>query len=143
MTTIPDLIKRLEAAEGASYELEARIWCALNGKKYAAHHAPEGSGVKRLCIMFKEPPKRGERAQWVETLYTHSIDAALTLVPEGYFISMGHNPDPDDDAPSAYGALLHRYFHVADKSDAQAVGGTMAIALTIACLKARLDALPQ
>lgn len=130
--TLRDLISKLEAATGPSRELDAAIVLALY---------PEAS--IRLYIEGDTEPTVFHAAPLVPNKhelphYTASIDAALTLVPEGYFWSCGHNPDPDDDTPSDYGAMLCRYWHVSDRSDTSAVGATPALALCIAACKAQL-----
>lgn len=71
--TLNDLIARLEAAEGPSRELDARITAVLNN-----------------------PGKPFEEINWIAAeaawgahafpLYTASIDAAMTLVPKGWHI---------------------------------------------------------
>jgi hypothetical protein len=54
-----ELIKCLEAAESPSYDLDARIYCAVNALTYGTH------------TMLTPRP------------YTASIDIALTLIPKG------------------------------------------------------------
>lgn len=81
-----ELAERAENAEGPDTKLDALIWCALNGKRYKDHWHSEyhgGTGVG-----FTEPPRRTvivtKRA--VEPV-TASLDAALTLVPEGCLVA--------------------------------------------------------
>ena len=58
-----ELIERLERATEGSRGLDARVGIAANGK------------------MLRHPNVRGS---WIWPHYTTSIDAALTLVPEGW-----------------------------------------------------------
>lgn len=131
------LIERLEKATGPSRELDKAIelsfgsipnyagYCsATDSMIWHEHHEAGGAPITQQC----EAPLPH---------FTSSLDAALNLVPEGYFWSCGHNPEPDDDTPSEFGAMLCRYWHVSDKSDTSAVGASPAIALCIAILKAR------
>lgn len=60
------LVERIEAASGPDRELDCRIWCAISGPTFdvAVAVVPDFS-------------------QWQAPFYTASIDAAMTLVPEG------------------------------------------------------------
>lgn len=74
-----DLIERLERATGPSAELDARIWCELNGSDYIAPHTWEGQSGKLYVHDYTVPA------------YTASIDAALTLCPGGFASVGGHS----------------------------------------------------
>lgn len=78
------LAERVEGLAGPCRETDARIWCALNGKKYMGFFVPYGKPPE-TAVEYTEPPKRtrrvsrdGDHAKPV----TASLDAALTLVPE-------------------------------------------------------------
>lgn len=65
MTNIPDLIRRLEAADGSSRELDLEIWWW--GK--ATHSGqPMDADYKRANLQMDDAPR-----------YTASVDSALTL----------------------------------------------------------------
>lgn len=110
-SSLSDLIARLEKATAGSRELDAEIGAALGLCDHSgpAHHRP-----------FKD---------WAKP-YTSSIDAAMTLVPEGHLWKCGYS----------------RYVpHIAEIVDYDSHRGSFvgecdsnrAIALCIASLKAR------
>src|SRR5690606_3142744 len=72
-----DLIERLERAEGPARELDGRIWCAVNGYEILGW---DDDGCQY----------RAKQPGWISSYYirewTASLDAALTLVPEGWFV---------------------------------------------------------
>lgn len=116
------LIERLEAATGPDRELDAEIYCEARGLVFE-DECPVRSSGKRV-IDFRPVSH-----------YTASIDAALTLVPEGLSWTCGKN-------------LHHGYFAVslntlnergAPESVAWADADYPAIALCIAALKARQE----
>jgi hypothetical protein len=112
--TLPELIAALEAAEGPSRELDAEI-----------AHATEWTGMELVEWPPFWPP------------FTSSIDAALTLVPEKFYWSVGSLTDEHSEPHHEYGAQLYLWSHVADKDDVIEHGATPAIALCIAAVKAR------
>jgi len=104
-----ELTKKLEAATEGSRELDADIYMATHG-------VSEGSTKPAT------PPH-----------FTTSIDAALTLVPEGWIVHMELHPSPADEANIS----LH------DGGDKTTLGQAdfdqPALALCIAALKARME----
>lgn len=96
------LIARLEAATGPDRELDIAIWHYLGN------------------------PKERTPLLWVGC-YTSSIDAALTLVPEGHDWSIGDVNGHFGGTPVAYVG-----------NDTARFGETPALSLCIAALKARL-----
>lgn len=113
MTPLCDLIARLEAAKEGSRELDAAIDIYVTG----------GSSADLAYVL--EDVDRTLRPKH----YTTSLDAALTLVPKGYFgeIDFGFLVDKqaawvrkNNDTPRVIG-----------------YGKTPALALCIAALKAR------
>lgn len=132
--TLPDLIKRLEAAEGASEELDRDICVA------AGHQVKFGEFHKRW-LMCDTADGNG----WIFVpSYTASIDAALTLVPEGmdWEILRLETDGPKRAEcfvyPKPY--MLCGDGNYGESKDERHYGQSpiSAIALTIACLKARL-----
>lgn len=85
-----ELIAALEKATGPDRELDARIWCHLNGKKYIGHATPYGEREGLFVqVEYTKPPKRTRKVTNFPHVphalcVTASIDAALTLVPEGW-----------------------------------------------------------
>ena len=76
------LAERVEALSGPDREVDARIWCALNGKKYVSHWREYDGPNTR--VEYIEPPKRTPFASSTVALqWTASLDAAMTLVPGG------------------------------------------------------------
>lgn len=102
--TITELIAALEAADKPSRELDASIGSLIG-----------------TYVGFEPPPR-----------YTSSIDAALTLLPDGAMWRLGRHLVPDDQPEHAYSARVGgpRYY---DHS-------SPAIALCIAALRAREEA---
>jgi len=95
MTSLESLAAQVEAADGPSRELDARIWCALNGKRYLGHNQAYNSTETQ--VEFTEPPKRRRMVSGPYGLthavqYTASIDAAMTLVPAGMTWSLDEGP---------------------------------------------------
>lgn len=97
MTDHTALIEALERAEGPSRELDRAIWYALQDE------------------MTGDPSK--------SPAFTASIDAALTLVPEGFSWAVG-----SDGGASVFGPGGHMF---------KGLAATPAIALVIAALRAK------
>lgn len=113
------LAERVEALSGPDREVDARIWCALNGKKYVSHWREYDGPNTR--VEYIEPPKRTPFASSTVALqWTASLDAAMTLVPEGCgwslvqatyeksygCIESGDDRTPDLEARAATPALV-------------------------------------
>jgi hypothetical protein len=91
--TLLGLADRCEQATGPDRELDALIWCTLNGKKYAGHneaYSAYRSGNPETQVEFTEPPKRTRLVTGSQTTGGHakpvtaSLDSAMALVPEGF-----------------------------------------------------------
>lgn len=80
--TTAELIERLERAEAPSRELDAEIAALVHvdadGLDFEAFPEPSG----KVTIYFPSKVKQAYAAH----RYTASIDAALTLVPEGWHV---------------------------------------------------------
>lgn len=129
----PNLAEACEKAEGPDREIDARIWCALNGKKYKAHFGAYGK-PGMIQVEYTEPPRR---TRCVTHDYNHalpvtaSIDAAMTLVPEGFSFGAGR----DNIVPGPEG-----WAWVSNEEDYQLVrAATPALALVAAALRARAN----
>jgi len=87
--TLSSLIERLEKAEGPDRELDADIAAAVLGGEIQWQTAMTGDALP----VRKYPSKdhiRGFGREPVQR-YTSSIDAALTLVPEGFKWKTGYS----------------------------------------------------
>ena len=102
MTDLETLIARLEAATEGSRELDGEIYSAMSGKATGLNNADD---------------------------YTTSIDAALTLVPEGYDWDVGR-------LNGRYIADVSRKVSEEGWLNQHARGPSSALALCIAALKA-------
>lgn len=143
---IEELIGRLEKANGPDWELDIEIGEIFFPEQY-----------KALCEVFEKTWKRAQEnglhdrrlACWRGTFqgvwrFTYSIDAALTLVPEGWRAGL----DPiffDDPKKARTDAILCRPDYAKWNpvnsewiEHIEARGSTPAIALCIASLRARL-----
>lgn len=109
-----ELIARIESATGPDRELDCRIWCAVERQNF---------DVCRQVV-----PNFGE---WLAPSYTASIDAALSLVPDGHQWSLSECAMPD----RYYAGLGSRK---ASGRSFVAQAATPALALCAAALKARL-----
>jgi hypothetical protein len=119
--TLPDLIKRLEEARSGSFELD----CAI-------HKAVRRADYERLGLVMPEygPP------------YTVSLDAALTLVPEGWDWDVRNYRDWDVQGyrDRAAALVVKRYEAGQPQPNPPGYdghGAAPALALVIAALKAR------
>lgn len=119
-----DLIAKLEAATEGSRELDLRISYEINPPRYAITAEPV-----ELDVWLAEGGARS---------YTTSLDAALTLVPEGWRWTVA-NPGYDKGVYQGGRALadLHHPLSSGGGPNAKAFGATPALALCIAALRAR------
>lgn len=119
-----DLIARLEAAEGPQFVLDVEIWKTCHPADWKWQHG-----------RFNPPA------------YTASIDAALTLVPEGWHLAALGFIHPDfrqetelDWRADIFGPVTWAEDDGFPEPQYEAVGGnapTPALAICIAALKAR------
>lgn len=128
-----ELIAALERAEGPSEELDARILSAI----YAPDAVVRQSPFNGAWCLYKDGSERlvdGSNIPRRDKNYTSSIDAALTLVPEGWIWGIG----TEAEGGPRFRAGLSK--HNADGwDDRHGVSCSPAIALCIAALKARAN----
>jgi hypothetical protein len=114
--TVSDLAERCEAATGPDRELSWDIWEAI-GEPVIDDYSLNGSAPA----------------------YTASLDAAMTLVPEGYYwtLSLGCKAGRDSEF-GPYWAELYSMADYRSHIDVEEIPGTTpALALCAAALKAR------
>lgn len=135
MSEMMKLAEIVEKANGPDRELDARIWCVLNGKRYKSHWQAYQS--EETQVEYTEPGKRklftsngGNHAkQW-----TGSLDAAMTLVPATCLFWCR---ELWDDQRKAGYAGINIYRDMTHVGETTAVAATPAQALCAAALKAR------
>lgn len=78
--TLSDLLEKLEEASEGSRELDALIWCALNGAVYLRSD-PESTSPGNF-FWFRHPADGLEYSCSGRLHFSTNLDHALTLVPE-------------------------------------------------------------
>ncbi len=79
-----DLIDALEAAEGPSRELDARIWKLVDPQ---AHESCRQSALKICRRRYWDVALVDGIVEENADAYSESLDAALSLVPEGHSLA--------------------------------------------------------
>ena len=126
-----ELAERCEQATGADRRLDAEIDIAVRGfpeQAYEQTNGLRGKGspeLNRIDWFIK----------WGADRYTASLDAAMTLVPEGYVFGLG-NFDPDGGTAKA-AAIVGA---TPDEDRNPTFAATPALALCAAALRARESA---
>jgi len=116
-TPMDELLERLEAGDGPSWELDAELALLIG---YADCRPPDKNSQHRL------PIENQYGHGFYPSDYTSSIDAALTLVPEGGGIDI----EIDSSGFTEVGIVM-------PQDVACAASRTPALAICIAALKAR------
>ena len=139
------LAARVEAASGPDRELDAAIWCAVNGKEFPQppyttiykNYEGEHSGITHSGLM--------RQCRIDQSLnYTASLNAATALVPEGWRFMAGQREFPharayvENGKPAFVGIGNRRN---PERLWAETTAATPALALTAAALRARSLAL--
>lgn len=136
-----DLIARLEATSGAGRELDCLIWADTLGIEIEWQGNCMVAGIEGV-IGWIDPgvyqrnftTNRSTTGPAAIPAYTSSIDAAMTLIPEGYGVMM------DDLGKVPVALLVKRHVDpLAAHFDAGGFskGATLPLALCIASLRAR------
>jgi len=130
---IDNLIKRLETATEGSAELDARLQAAEYDEVFVKlDDSPRGRSHPRDDLSVCWIAENGRRYTcWRNKAYTRSLDAALTLVPEGYDWGVAW-PKYGLGAFARVKWSLNPRLHAHRSPD-----GSPALALCIAALKAR------
>lgn len=126
MTSLEELAVRVAAASGADRELDALIASAAwpyRGRGEVIRPAPSGGG---RCVSYY---RTGNHGTWKSPRYTGSLDAAMSLVPEGHWFGAGLDGLVKGPPGWAW---------VSSNDDTRLVRGTTpALALVSAALRAR------
>jgi hypothetical protein len=122
--TLLALAERCEKAEGPDHVLDAEIACAIHG--YTMHEDSDPS--KGIFAFWEGEPWKsvcGNCSSWAE--WTASLEAAMTLVPEGW------------DGQVQFGRFPGAWVGPPDRAEAADFNAcaTPALALTAAALRAR------
>lgn len=129
MTSLTSLIERIEAATEGSRELDAEIWLACTPgatrNKWSYVHKATG----RECTADETRDATGRFI--IVPSFTASIEAALTLLPEGWWWSAGvcrreNHASVGSEIGTVEGELIFETF-----------GATAPLALLAAILRAR------
>lgn len=112
-----DLIAKLEAAEAGSRKLDHAI--------HAAVGSPGSDDPRYFAFLHGDYPP----------CYTTSLDAALTLVPEGLYWIVGHGKTSPNELP--FGAIISTSLPRHEERGTAEHNASAALALCIASLKAR------
>lgn len=120
------LLEHLEQAEGPSRELDARIWAEIDDRDVRVDEQGRMLGRSRTpphdeCVLLDK--------RFGGPRYTESIDAALTLVPEGKWWVLNSGVSTPHKLSRAFVGL--------GEHQTDGLGRKPAIALCIAALKAR------
>jgi hypothetical protein len=130
MTDLATLIAKLEAAEAGSRELDAEIVMALRGKIPDAISTPN---LYPNTLLYRNDEIAPGALEWVNVPgYTASIDAALTLVPEGWVWKCQDKP--------AVACVADSKWAQKEIYQLKGISSTPALALCIAALRARATA---
>jgi hypothetical protein len=127
-----DLIERLKAATEGSRELDAQIWGAVNGNGSPIVTVSEYEPPRLFCNPRPDIEWVGYDLYNVAPAYTTSLDAALSLVPEGWCGNV--DIAPIEDSP---GCELLNLAAGVDGRNVDVRAQTSALALCIAALSAR------
>ena len=129
-----DIIERLEAAEHGSRELDAEIHSRqLGADWYAKNQYEDGSG-KWLCYctsLFIDSDRKHEQTK-LPPYYTESIDAAITLIPDGLWWVLNSGVQHPNHRSLAQVSSKERTGPISH----EAHGATPALSLCTAALKA-------
>jgi hypothetical protein len=129
------LVERCEKAAGPDRELDCLIFESQH-LLLMPNHRGTIDGEPTGEYFSQDGHQLPERAP----LYTGSIDAAMALVPEGYWTALDHFCMSDIPGKTKWRTFLNRHFEIGDRDYLQkslAVALTPALALCAAALRAR------
>ena len=130
-----DLAARCEAATGADRELNDAIASEIFTGKHRVRIAGLSDEAGGLWLFTYPNGSIGSALR-----FTASLDAAMSLVPEGWLWQIGAYARGEVCAPAYYRAVLRRWVRGVDGElswpRVSRTSATPALALTAACLKA-------
>jgi hypothetical protein len=127
-----DLVARLEAATGPDGDLDMAIFKSLGWKEVYFGDNSRGYFVPHYKQWQHEDGRTRRALPEAVPMYTASIDAALTLVPEDWFFHISRF-SLDVSEPRCDASVYRR----SDRECFQSDGPTIALAICIATLRAR------
>jgi hypothetical protein len=139
MSSLSELIERVENASGPDRLIDGDIALAVGWEGESRYTSQKWSntfpGCREHWRYDREPFDN-----WKVPRYTESIDAALTLLPDGYAIDRLSIWKGSPSRCIVLGTHLKRgeYWHIHSDGMWEAEAATPALALVAACLKARL-----
>lgn len=139
MTDYTHLLDRLTNATGADRELDVEIWLTVTDGSYRKKWNYTHSATGRVCEMDETRDKFGHLV--LVPAYSESIDAAMSLVPEGRAIRREYLPSAS--WPHRVWIYRDAFMPLDDGSRRPMLGKTEALALCIAALKARASCEPS
>lgn len=80
MSSLAELLTRVEGASGPDRELDGRVWCAANGFTYRGSCPELGAPPAGSAYVAYYDPVHGERPTAYCPALTGSLDATLALV---------------------------------------------------------------
>lgn len=135
MTDLNDLAARVEALTGPDREVDALICVAVNAGSLPGAQKEMSEDPTVYSLGYVRHRFEGRLSLRESRRYTASIDAAMTLVPEGYTFAVGAG-DTVTEGPWAW-CCEPDEFAVSVHSDEFCKAATPALALTAATLRAR------
>lgn len=129
MSILLELAGRCENLKGPSLDLNEAIYEALGAKRPIY---PD--------MYWTSPDGATKHYDALVPRYTHLIDAAMILIPEGYWTTLDHFCMSDIPGKTKWRTFLNRHFEIGDRDYLQkslAVALTPALAVCAAALRAR------
>ncbi len=129
-----ELAEWCEAAEGPDRELDAQIWLACVPGSTRSELRYWHAAIGKECVI--DETRQADGRLIVVPAYSASIDAAMTLVPEGWFCMVANGYDKKGKPCLVKStAFICPLDNIAGAEPVNAT--TPALALTAACLRAR------
>lgn len=131
MTPIDNLVRRLQEAKAADRFLDALIWAEINNRTVWGSIDTGYFGISRTDTQDRKLIYQKKGSLFITSLfvprYTSSVDAAMTLVPEGMHGAVSWNKN---EFVASIGWLKTSPSHLAAVH-----GATLSIAISLGALK--------
>ncbi len=123
-----DLLDKLQRATEGSRELDALIWCHLNGKRFIEVFDQPHWRWQTQCFYRERPRSPQQVTRDGDVLdYTTNLQDAVSLVPEGWSLHLHRVP---------WNGLIEASLSDGDRLAIQGNASTLTLALCIAIIKA-------